>query len=114
MITCAHLLGTSRSRFFQMRLGAPHKSGENREAGENPARSRHCEDRRSEVTMQSQETCPDVLAAFERPRKGVQAAVGIFLSGRDPVASLSPLRRRKAAGFCFYRLVTNADRSEAA
>ncbi len=30
--------------FFQMRSGVPRESGENREAGENPARSRHCEE----------------------------------------------------------------------
>jgi len=41
------------------------------------------------ATMQSQETCPDAVAAFECPRKGVQAA-GISLfrkrSRRQPVA----------------------------
>jgi len=47
-----------------MRLGAPHKSGENREAGENPARSRHCEDRRSEVTMQKSGDLPGRFSSF--------------------------------------------------
>jgi hypothetical protein len=30
-----------------------------------------------ESEAKSQETCPNVAAAFERPRKGVQVAVGI-------------------------------------
>src|SRR5437867_10428655 len=33
-------------------------------------------------------------------REKVFRPQGFFLSGRGPVASLSPLRRRKAAGFC--------------
>ena len=37
-----------------------------------------------EATVQSQETCPDAVAAFERPRKGVQAAVGILFSEEIP------------------------------
>jgi hypothetical protein len=60
--------------------------------------------------MQSQETCPDAVAAFERPRKGVQAAVGIFLPGKDPVASLSLSRRRRAAGFCLFNFAPSTPR----
>ena len=52
--------------------------------------------------MQSQETCPDGVAAFERPRKGVQAAVGNIFSEEIP----SPACRFRAAeevtGFCFF------------
>jgi iron complex transport system substrate-binding protein len=45
----------------------------------------------------SQETCPNVVAAFERPRKGVQAAGNSF-SEEDPVASLSPFARQRGDG----------------
>src|SRR3989442_7327374 len=61
-----------------MRSGAPYKSGENREAGENPARSRHCEDRRQSEATTKPGDLPNAVAAFECPRKGVQAAMGIF------------------------------------
>jgi hypothetical protein len=47
-------------QFFLMRSGAPHKSGENREAGENPARSRHCESLHYLPVKESQETCLNV------------------------------------------------------
>jgi hypothetical protein len=70
----------------------PHKDGENRETGENPARSRHCDEtaayylRSSKCSKAlSQETCPG-FAAFERSRKGVQAArvpKAIFFSPAD-------------------------------
>ncbi len=46
MIVCAHSWERLFPGSFKKRSGAPHKSGENREAGENPARSRHCEVRR--------------------------------------------------------------------
>jgi len=46
-----------------MRLGVPHQSGKNREAGENPARSRHCEDRRRKDDL-SQETCLNAFCSF--------------------------------------------------
>jgi hypothetical protein len=42
---------------------------------------------------QSQETCLNIDAACERPRKGVQAAVGIFLLKKIP----SPACRFRAA-----------------
>ena len=51
------------------RLGAP-SCGENREAGVNPARSRHCDEKCS----QSQETCPTLLQPSQHSRTGVQAA----------------------------------------
>jgi len=49
------------------------------------------------VDEPSQETCPNVVAAFERPRKGVQAAGNSF-SEEDPVASLSPFARQRGDG----------------
>jgi len=36
------------------------------------------------AAMQSQETCPDAVAAFERPRKGVQAAGNSLFSEKIP------------------------------
>jgi len=52
---------------------------------------------RFEATMKSQETCPNAVAAFERPRKGVQA-VGNSLfrkrSRRQPVAFARQKGRR--------------------
>jgi len=53
--------------------------------------------------MKSQETCPNAIAAFERPRKGVQAAAGNSAQKKSR-RRLSPLRRRKATGFCFFNL----------
>jgi len=47
----------------------------------------------------SQETCPSAFAALECPRKGVQAAVGILLSEKGPVASLSLRAAEKVTGF---------------
>ena len=55
---------------FSNCVWVPQLIGENREAGEIPARSRHCE----EFAL-SQETCPDT-AASQHSRKGVQAACG--------------------------------------
>ena len=55
--------------------------------------------------MQSQETCPDAVAAFERPRKGVQAAVGNIFSEEIP----SPACRFRAArgdGILFFQIGT--------
>jgi iron complex transport system substrate-binding protein len=46
------------------------------------------------AAMQSQETCPDAVAAFERPRKGVQAA-GISLFRKRS--------RRQPAAFVWHR-----------
>jgi hypothetical protein len=43
---------------------------------------------------QSQETCLNALAAFERSRQGVQAAQGNSFLKEDPVASLSLPRRQ--------------------
>lgn len=57
-------------------LALPH--GENREAGVNPARSRHCEVHRQSEAMTKPGDLPERCRSFERPRKGVQAAVGIF------------------------------------
>jgi iron complex transport system substrate-binding protein len=70
----------------------PQEDGENRETGENPARSRHCDETAAYYVSSnkdskslSQETCPG-FAAFERSRKGVQAA-------RVPKAVFSPADR---------------------
>ena len=76
-------------------FGCPASSGKNREAGENPARSRHCEDRRYKVTMQKPGDLPGRCLQLENAsRKGVQAASGNSLLGKDPVASLSHSRGR--------------------
>jgi hypothetical protein len=48
---------------------------------------------------QSQETCPNVAAAFERPRKGVQAAMGIFQSEKIPSPACRPARGHEVTGF---------------
>ena len=96
------ILGTSRSRFFSDAFGCPALSGNNREAGETPARSRHCEDRRSEATMQKPGDLPGrCLQLSNASRKGVQAALGNLFSEKDPVASLSLSRGRKVTGFVF-------------
>ena len=48
-----------KADLFNQRQGAP--KGENREAGVNPARSRHCIEK---LVSLSQETCPVAFAAF--------------------------------------------------
>jgi len=83
-------------------------SGENREAGENPARSRHCEEsglsssssesKKLETTESpSQGTCPSMLlcSLLSASRKGVQAARRVFFSRTSsefPVARLQASR----------------------
>jgi len=67
-------------QFFQMRSGAPHKSGENREAGENPARSRHCESlHNSNVEVKSQETCLNVQQLLNAREKVFRPQWEFFL-----------------------------------
>jgi cobalamin transport system substrate-binding protein len=97
------------SSFHNKHPGASHRE-ENREAGENPARSRHCDENRSIAVQRSpgdRRDCrycrtskpgdlPRGFAAFERSRKGVQAARGpysklksrrLFLFAKDPEES---------------------------
>jgi cobalamin transport system substrate-binding protein len=50
----------------------------------------------------SQETCRNALQLNECPRKGVQVAVGILLSKKDPVASL-PFRGRRGDGILSFQ-----------
>ncbi len=46
-------------------------------------------------------------AVLDASRKGCSGRSGNSrFQEKDPVASLSRLRRRKATGFCFFRLVT--------
>src|SRR5258706_14619235 len=69
MLTCDALSRSITLQFFQNAFGCPASSGKNREAGENPARSRHCEDRRfGKRRCKSQETCPDAVCSFRTPR----------------------------------------------
>jgi len=57
----------------------------------------------AKLAKQSQETCQNVFAAYECPRKGVQVAVGILLSEKDPVASLSSLHGRRGDGILSFK-----------
>jgi iron complex transport system substrate-binding protein len=59
----------------------------------------------NERRCKSQETCPNAVLQLENAsRKGVQAAVGILFSEKDPVASLSHSRGRKVGGILFFQL----------
>src|SRR5258706_14747923 len=100
MLTCDALSRSITLQFFQNAFGCPASSGKNREAGENPARSRHCEDRRcGKATMQKPGDLPERCLQLENAsRKGVQAAVEISLPRKDPVDSLSLSRGRKVGG----------------
>jgi hypothetical protein len=74
--------------------GAP--IGENREAGVNPARSRHCVENRVSL---SQETCPDALQPSQHSRKGVQAATDLLGVPLMPVSFVGMGGQRD---FCFH------------
>jgi iron complex transport system substrate-binding protein len=88
-----------------MRFGCPALSGKNREAGENPARSRHCEDRRFGSDDAKARDLPGrCLQLSNASRKGVQAALGILFAEKDPVASLSLSRGRKGDGILYLQL----------
>src|SRR6267142_304600 len=51
---------------------------------------------------------PERFAAFERPRKGVQAAVGILLSEKRSRRSACPFAAEEVTGFCFFRIIWSA------
>src|SRR5882762_3450182 len=50
---------------------------------------------------QSQETCPDDIAAFERPRKGVQAAGNFSFPEKVPSPACRFRVAEEVTGFCF-------------
>jgi ABC-type Fe3+-hydroxamate transport system substrate-binding protein len=96
-------------------LGCP--NGENREAGVNPARSRHCDENCREALsgLNGKSSKPEDLPVslcclLNASRKGVQAARisgRIILSRRQPV----PTRTWRSAGFLLIRLSTQTLRS---
>jgi len=53
---------------------------------------------------QSQETCPDDVAAFERPRKGVQAAGNFSFPEKVPSPACHFRVAEEVAGFCIFNL----------
>src|SRR5258707_11101164 len=52
---------------------------------------------------QSQETCPDDIAAFERPRKGVQAAGSFSFPEKVPSPACRLRVAGEVAGFWFLK-----------
>src|SRR5688500_3418709 len=84
--------------FIRKHPGAP-LDGENREAGENPARSRHC-DERSKLNSSSQETCPDALQLLNARGKAFRPPGLPFRFG--PADCLFSLSQTGAAGLCVY------------
>lgn len=57
------------------------RKGENREAGVNPARSRHCDEKPSTVFL-SQETCPSALQPFNTRARCFRPHTGFILKSR--------------------------------
>ncbi len=101
MVTCAF----NRSSVLSNAFGCPASSGKNREAGENPARSRHCEDRRfGSGDAKARRPARTPFAAFERLAQGCSGRRGNSLLGKDPVASLSLPRGRKSDGILSFQL----------
>jgi hypothetical protein len=59
----------------------------------------------SKAAMQKPGDLPERCLQLENAsRKGVQAASGNYLFGKDPVASLSLSRGRKVAGLCLFSI----------
>ena len=57
---------------------------------------------------QSQETCPDDIAAFERPRKGVQAAGSFSFPEKVPSPACRFRVAEEVAGFCIFKFMISA------
>src|SRR6266436_298352 len=81
----------NRSLVLSNAFGCPVSSGKNREAGENPARSRHCEDRRfGKRRCKARRPARTLFAAYERLAQGCSGRRGDFSSQkrsrRQPVA----------------------------
>jgi hypothetical protein len=58
--------------------------------------------------MRSQETCPDAVAAFERPRKGVQAAGISLFSAKIPSPACRLCVAEEVTGFCIFNKLWSA------
>ena len=101
MVTCAF----NRFQFFQMRLGVPRRAGRIGKRVRIPRGRATVKIVASKATMQKPGDLPGrCLQLSNASRKGVQAAVGILFSGKDPVASLSLPRGRKSDEILSFQL----------
>ncbi len=99
----------SKDSSFQMRLGVPHRAGIIGKRVRIPRGRATVKVVAGKATMQKPGDLPGRrLQLSNAPRKGVQAAVGILFSEKDPVASLSLLPDRKVTGFCFFKRLWSA------
>src|SRR5882672_3518499 len=102
MLTCGFNRGIS-ALVLSNAFECPAPSGKNREAGENPARARHCEDRRLRFSGDAKARRPArTLLQLLNAREKVFRPQGFLFSGKDPVASLSPLRGREGDGVLYF------------
>ena len=85
-----------------MRLGVPLRSGKNREAGENPARSRHCEDRRLCLNDDAKARRPaQTPLQLLNAREKVFRPQGFLFSEKIPSPACRLYAAERVTGFVF-------------